>query len=256
MLSRAFTKREKLLMLLLAVVLLCLFYNQFVKKPVERRIAAADTTELEQQIGTEESRAERIRAMRAEMAANRDGGSGYVSTYNNFNAEANALNEIIQAAESFQFSFRQPVATEDVVRREIGISFTAADYRLARQILQQIHDLGYRCLIQNVELSADRGRRYDTSLPEGELSLENAAVRCSLNIIFYETLYDADTEEGLAYAEGTAPGKRGGLANADVSGIVRSDLETAAESWASGVLYGQNGTGKNPYAESYAAESR
>ena len=43
----------------------------------------------------------------------------------------------------------------------------------------------------------------------------------------YETSYGADTVEGLESQESTE--KAGGLANADVSDLERSDLETAAE---------------------------
>lgn len=248
MLNRAFRKREKAMLLLLAVALLCLFYYQFVKKPVERSIIASDTTYLDMQIAEEELKAGRIRAMQEEMAENLDGGNGYVSTYNNFNAVANTLNEIFKDSEEFRFDFKQPVAAEDVVRREIGITFTAGNYRIARAMLQSLHDQGYRCLIKNINLTAAGDYRNT----EKRRYLRNSPVSGSLSVIFYETLYDAVTEEGLRYADGSTPGERKGLANSDVSGISRSELETAAESWASSVLYGQGK--QNPYSESYIAE--
>ena len=47
MLNRAFTKREKVLLLVLVMILLGLVYYRFVRLPVQERIATADTTVLE-----------------------------------------------------------------------------------------------------------------------------------------------------------------------------------------------------------------
>ncbi len=229
-LNRAFTKTEKLLLLILAIALLCLCYYRFVFVPVQDRIAAADTAPLEDELTAEQMKASQIQTMQQEIAENQGNETGVVQSYDNFTAEANALNAIFQAASTFNFSFSQPIADGDAVRRSIGIDFTASDYQVAHSIIQQIHDCPFRCLIRDINITAQ-----GVNGAQGSANVSNSPVSVSLNVTFFETLYDAKTTTGLDYAQGSEQKQNaGGLANADVSDIQRSDLETAAESIAAG----------------------
>lgn len=232
MLNRAFSKREKVVLLILSVILLSLIYYRFVYINVNRRIAGADTTAIEDMILSEQQKAQSIENMQAEMEKAQSEGNGLVSTYDNFKAEANALNAIFAQADSFNFSFDRPVADGDAVRRVISIVFSASDYVVARNILQQIHDCPYRTLISDISINAVRQSKNDVNYAE-DPSIYTDAVQGSLKVTFYETLYDAKTVAGLELPKEAKASKRVGLANADVSMIERSDLETLAESIAS-----------------------
>ncbi len=232
MLNRAFTKREKILLLLLVAVLLGLVYYRFVKLPVRDRIAAADTTLLEQQLMQEQQKAATIKQMEEAIAAGQQEVTGIVASYDNLKAESAALNSIFSQATSFNFSFSQPVATEDAVRRTISISFTATNYQIARRIIQQVHDCAYRCLIQDVSLSAQKNGGAESGDKMSQYpNLENSTISGSLSVTFYETLNGATTTNGLTTSDGSAVQSSGGLASASLD-LAKSDLETMAESLA------------------------
>lgn len=235
-LKRPFRKRELFLLLVLIVLLLGLLYYCFIHQPVERRIRAADTTEIENTILSEQQKQQRIRSMQQEMEASGGDSGSYVPTYNNFNEEANLLNTIFGSTASYHFTYHEPEAEDDVVRRQIDISFTAGSYAEAHEMLLQLKDSPYRLLIQDVSLSAGGNTSIDGALPGLQSSNE---ISGSLSITFYETLYDAQTTDGLKQGEKGSTGG-GGLANGDFSNLERSDLETIAESWASDVVNGKS----------------
>ena len=234
MLKRPFSKFEKAFLLVVVILLLCLVYYRFVKIPVQDRIAAADTFEIEQQIELELRKTNLIQSMKDEVSSNQDTLNGVVATYDNFKSEAALLNSIfVPLAEKYNYSFQTPVATDDTVRRTISINFTTANYRVCRDILQKLHDSKYRCMISDITISAT-----DKS-SNSYLTLLTSPINCNLSVTFYETLIGAVTTAGLDMAKSNTSGGHVGLAGADFSGLQRSTLETMAESIADehGVKY-------------------
>ena len=225
MLKRPFSKFEKTFLLLLVILMLGLVYYRFVKIPVEDRIAAADTFEIEQQIETEYRKKQLIQSMKDEVSTNQDTITGVVATYDNFKSEAALLNSIfVPLAEKYNYSFQTPIATDDTVRRTINISFSTANYRVCRDILQRLHDSKYRCMISNITISAT-----DKSSNTNK-TLLTSPINCNLSVTFYETLIGAVTTAGLDMGKSNTSGGYVGLGNADLSGIQRNTLETMAES--------------------------
>ena len=225
MLKRPFSKFEKTFLLLLVILMLGLVYYRFVKIPVEDRIAAADTFEIEQQIETEYRKRQLIQSMKDEVSTNQDTITGVVATYDNFKSEAALLNSIfVPLAEKYNYSFQTPIATDDTVRRNINISFSTANYRVCRDILQRLHDSKYRCMISDITISAT-----DKSSNTNK-TLLTSPINCNLSVTFYETLIGAVTTAGLDMGKSNTSGDYVGLGNADLSGIQRNTLETMAES--------------------------
>ena len=225
MLKRPFSKFEKSFLLLLVILMLGLVYYRFVKIPVEDRIAAADTFEIEQQIETEYRKRQLIQSMKDEVSTNQDTITGVVATYDNFKSEAALLNSIfVPLAEKYNYSFQTPIATDDTVRRTINISFSTANYRVCRDILQRLHDSKYRCMISDITISAT-----DKSSNTNK-TLLTSPINCNLSVTFYETLIGAVTTAGLDMGKSNTSGDYVGLGNADLSGIQRNTLETMAES--------------------------
>jgi hypothetical protein len=224
MLKRPFSKFEKAFLLVLVIIMLFLVYYRFVRLPVKDRIRAADTYEIEQQIEMEKKKKELIQSMKDEVTINQDTITGVVATYDNFKSEAALLNSIfIPLAEKYNYSFKTPVATDDAVRRTISISFTTANYRVCREILQKLHDSKYRCQMSDISISATN------KSSNSYISLLTSPINCNLNITFYETLIGAATTAGLDTGSGKGSGERVGLGGADFSGLQRSTLETMAE---------------------------
>ena len=193
MLSRKFTTREKVLLLVMAIMLLGLFYYQVVYKQTEHMIAEYDTIDLENELTIVQGKAARKKKMEQEMAEGGQKANGEVATYNNITNEINELNAILANADTFNLSFGEAKAEGTTVRRDIQVSFQTGSYAKMKEFLQQLHDCRYRCLIRNVSVSADASNEKGI----------NAAgdINVSLTVTFYETTFNAKSTEGLKTQE-------------------------------------------------------
>jgi cell division protein FtsL len=185
MMSREFTRREKILLLIMCVLLIGILYFQFVYKPARESIKKYDTAKLETQLLTEQTKASSIKKMNREMASNKAGNAGVVASYNNVKNEIKALNDIFAGARTFNMEFSPATKDGDAVRRNIDISFTAGSYNAAENILKKLYNCKYRCLIRTINI---------TSTGSG---VQSGAVTGTLKVTFFETLYNADTKDGL-----------------------------------------------------------
>jgi hypothetical protein len=173
MLLRAFTKREKVLLVILAVVMLAGFYVLSVQNPVHTRLqeleAQLENVELEAEIA--QLQADRYQAMQQELEslfAQPKSEITVMPPYDNLQPLMNQLNLIFAPATSFDLNF-QPIVIEDsVARRAIGMDFTCADYTVARGIIEQLSYTGWRCLVSELTLSA---ARQDSDVASGSVSV-------------------------------------------------------------------------------------
>lgn len=199
MMSREFTKREKLLMLIMCILLIGILYFQFVYKPARESIKKYNTSDLSLQLQAEQLKAQNIRKMNSEMASNKATKAGVVASYNNVKNEIKALNDVFAGAQTFNMNFSEATKDGDAVRRNIDISFTAGSYTAAENILKKLYNCKYRCLIRTINI---------TSSGSG---VKSGAVAGTLKVTFFETLYNADTKDGLkeesaSTASGTGTG--------------------------------------------------
>lgn len=107
------------------------------------------------------------------------------------------------------------------IRRAINLSFTAESFDKAVSMIHEVLEGPYRCLIEDLSIEDDEDETE-------EMDIRNHPVSVTFQLTYFETRYDAESEEGLDLEpeETQAPS---GLANADVSNLQRSDIETAAE---------------------------
>lgn len=190
MMSREFTRREKILLLVLCLLLLIVLYYQFLIKDVDETIEKYDTTDLETELLIEQAKAMQIKQMDAELKKASPGTLTLVASYNNMKNEITALNDIFSAADTYNIEFVQPVREGDSVRRDIHIVFTAGSYDRAEEIIKKIHDCKYRCLVKDVRVIKGSG----TGIGTGTVS-------ASVTATFFETMYGADTTVGLEVKE-------------------------------------------------------
>lgn len=202
MLRKSMNKLQEVLIFILVCILLGVIYYQFIYKRVENAKVQYDTTDLETQIMNQQMISMNIRNMKQEIAENKKENTGVIITYNNLKAEINELNDIFGGAEDFSFGFDQAVATDDAVRRNVNASFTAMSYWDAKEMLQQLHDSPYRCIINDVNITSTTVEDVEGD----EKNLADGPVAVSFTVTFFETLYNAKTTEGLAYAEGSNSG--------------------------------------------------
>lgn len=215
--NRQLKRREIVLIFVLTFILLGLVYYQFIYKSLKDAEVQYDTADIEMQIETETVKAANIQKMKQEIEANKGSESGVVESYDNIQNEINALNDIFSDAVSFSLSFDQPVASDNTVRRNIGVSFTANDYSTAKKIITEIHDCEYRCLITNVSVTPTS----TSSISSDSQDISSGPVAVSLNVTFYETLYGASTTDGLQIEESDES------TDSSLTGELASDKERA-----------------------------
>ena len=83
MMSREFTSREKILLLVLCVLLLGIAYYEFIIKDVDETIKKYDTEDLETELLIEQTKAQSIMDMEAEMKNAKAQTGSVVASYNN-----------------------------------------------------------------------------------------------------------------------------------------------------------------------------
>lgn len=155
--------------------------------------------------------------------AEADPNAPMVPAYNHFKTETEELNRIFANAYDFTFQYSEPQVDGMEIRRAMNISFTADSFDHAVSMLHEVVEGPYRCLIEDLSIQDDK------DLENEELEdIRIHPVAVAFQLTYFETRYDAESEEGLDLEpeETQAPS---GLANADVSNLQRSDLETAAE---------------------------
>ncbi|MFR4578918.1 MAG: hypothetical protein ACLT76_04110 [Clostridium fessum] len=217
------TKTQKIVLLVVVFALIAGGYYAGFYLPVQRRIEAADTAELDAQIQLEQMKAMQIRQMEEEIEENKTSNAPMVPAYNHFKTETEELNRIFANAYDFTFQYSEPQVDRNGDPPRDEYFFTADSFDHAVSMLHEVVEGPYRCLIEDLSIQDDE------DLEDEELKdIRIHPVAVTFQLTYFETRYDAESEEGLDLEpeEAQAPS---GLANADVSNLQRSDLETAAE---------------------------
>jgi len=186
-LNRAFTKRELILLLIGAALLIALFYWRVVYIPLQDELASYDTTDVEAQIAQEQAKAEQIKKMQEAVENNQAISVGEIASYDNLTNEINELNTIVSGTTSFNFDFKDPYMQGTTVRRDIDLTFTAANLSAAESVISQLYGCKYRLLIGNMTLED----------ADGSESLQNGPVTADVSVTFFETTVGATDLSGL-----------------------------------------------------------
>lgn len=221
-LKHVLTKKEKVALVVLILACFAATWYFGIYRPLHERILAADTTELEDEISIEEIKAAKIQKMKKEIEENKEAEISVIPTYNCLKEEIAELNRIFSKATDFDFQISDPEQDGDLVRRNIAVTFNAKSFQAAKEMVSEVLNGPYRTMVHDLSISSNSKVKADH--PD---DIKEDAVTVTFLMTAYETSYDADSKEGLAKQE--TEGSVGGLANADMSDVERSDLETAAE---------------------------
>ena len=163
--KRKLSPREWMLLGVLAVLVVVVGYIVLFYMPVTdaRDIALAETESCKQQTEAARVRLEEKRRMERELEEIFDQNPNPLSLadYDNLQPVMVELNSILAATQNYSLSFATVDASQNIVRREISISYTCNSYATAKNVLQRLHDSAYRCMLNNVTIS--RGRDADGS---------------------------------------------------------------------------------------------
>ncbi len=149
--------REKVMLVVLGLILICALYYLLLYMPISDAIieANASTEEINNQIVTADARLTKKQRMEEELAqifaAQKD--PVQLPEYDNVHAVMQELYEVLATASSYSLSFN-PVAPEaNIVRRTVFIQYACGSYTTAREIIKQLHDGDYRCQISDLTLT-------------------------------------------------------------------------------------------------------
>ena len=150
------TKTQKIVLLVVVFALIAGGYYAGFYLPVQRRIEAADTAELDAQIQLEQMKAMQIRQMEEEIEENKTSNAPMVPAYNHFKTETEELNRIFANAYDFTFQYSEPQVDGMEIRRAMNISFTADSFDHAVSMLHEVVEGPYRCLIEDLSIQDDK----------------------------------------------------------------------------------------------------
>ena len=193
--NHVFTTREKVLMLILAVLCLGAFYNFMVVQGVNQTIDSNSikTQELQSEIEIQQAIATNRENMEAVLESM--GGAEnlpVVETYDNFNAEFDELEGLLdRKSQSYTLTFGSPtvVGSSSLVRREATVTYVTSTYGKALNIARKIVNGSYRCLVTDLAFSQNTSR--DSS----------DTVTSTLEVTYFETTEGAADTSGIEYVD-------------------------------------------------------
>lgn len=183
--KRQFSRREKILLLILAVLLLGVLYYMLVDQPVRDTVADANSRQsaAESELLIDTAKLMQMRQMQSALDELSADSKAIVPDYDNAQQVVNLLNKAMLYADSYDLSFRSIAVDGQIVSRPIDLNFTCADYSAAKAILTVLHDGPYRCDITAFTIAEN-----DSLEAEEYASVAEGSVKCSLTATFYEFL--------------------------------------------------------------------
>ncbi len=152
--SRDFTRTEKILIAVLALILLALTYYQFVDKNVRTTVenAHAEAASLQTQIDVAQAQAMKLTTLQRtldEMSAK--GTLSWMSSYNGSKAEVAFLNDVLKDTLTYSITFANVTRNGNQIRRSFQLNYTTGGFRPAREIIERLRSGENRCLVGDVQ---------------------------------------------------------------------------------------------------------
>ena len=214
-LSRDFSRAERILLAFLAVVLICLVYYRFVDQPVRTALTTAhsERDSLQTEVDAVELQIARMTKMQDELQRLKNGETvSMMASYNNSKAELALLNDALSAATKYAVTFADVTREGDQIRRDFTLQFTAPDYGTMKAILSELAISPYRCLIGDISCST--GNR------EG-----STEINVSATATFYETMVGGAPDAGLPADTSAEPEQAASSFDSAVVGQAGADAE-------------------------------
>lgn len=184
--SRKFTVKENILLLICACLFLGIFYYQAVWKSTAKMMETYNVINLEDELLAVQLKAQKLVQMQKVLKENDGQSGGLLLDYNNLENEITEINSILSKAKTFNLNFDNATTDGSIVRRNINITFTTGDYDTAKEMIQSLKNCKYKCLIRDVNLSATEG---------GLQTSKN--INVSLQVTFFEGVSDSVSSAGL-----------------------------------------------------------
>ncbi len=195
-LSREFSPREKVLLVVLGVIILAAVYYLVIFQPVTERTKAAEANaqDLETRLVALNAKVAQIQKMQKSIEEYTDNGHiiSIMPSYNAGKQELVFLNSTLAASNDYYVGFTNITREGNQIRREFSLKFTVDRYSEAEDIMNVLEHSDLRCLISD----------FTVKPVEQEAMLDNGEVEASCVATFYETMFggvaDAELPEDSA----------------------------------------------------------
>lgn len=171
---RKLSTRERVLLLLLAVIAIVSGYILLFYLPTTQRIESlnAQITQSQELVAQLDAKLASQQQMenKLEQLSAQDAQVPYMPTYDNIQAVMTELHTILAGCQEYSLSFQSEQGEDHVFYRRVSIPFTCSSYEQAQEILQKLHDSTLRGLLEDVQISQQ----------------EDGTVKASATITFFE----------------------------------------------------------------------
>jgi len=178
MLSRNFTTKERVLLLILAVVLLAELYYLMVHRRVEDEFMEAQSRSEAATISyeLESARAAKKQEMVEKNKKARKENARPLPDFDNSTNVVAYLNGVMAATGEYNLVFSPVTISDYVVLRPISMSFSCPGYSAVKDIVAQLENGPYYCEVTGLSMSAESGI--------GDMTGE--MVSAQMTAVFYE----------------------------------------------------------------------
>ena len=203
-LSRDFTTKEKIMLVVFCLLLLGLAYYRFFYVPTQEQIASANSQRDNYQLELTEVMAKetQIRKMKEEIdelgelkAVSR------IESYNNSKAEISLLNTVLEPANEYSIKFSNITRDGDLIRRNFTLTFKTDSFVSAKRIIGSLEDSPFRCVLGDVQYVFSLRRAEEEEPTRGGRWIDDDyyyyVVTVNTSATFFETMYDGVADAGL-----------------------------------------------------------
>ena len=189
--SRDFTTKEKVLMVILALILVGLAYYYFVDQTVRSTITAADAEcqQFQTELDAVQMKIAHLQSLQNAMdELEASGNLTWMGSYNNGKAEVAFLNDILADTLKYSVTFSNVTRNGNQIRRNFTLQYQTLDYLSAQNIMDRLNQGENRCVLGDVKCTMDADGR----------------VTINQNATFFETMVGGTPDAGLPVDSATA----------------------------------------------------
>ncbi|WP_044915176.1 hypothetical protein [Butyrivibrio sp. WCE2006] len=188
-LNRAFTKNEKILLVILLLVIIGAGYYLFVSTPIEQSIEAArqEQNSLNVELQATQNKIKSMEAMSDDINTNKKAELSYLPSYNAGKKELDFLHDTLNKTMDYSVRFTDITREGDLIRRMWEMTFTVRNYSEAEKIIKELEESENRCLIEDMVVTP---YKLKTNLNDNEVTVK-------LTGAFYETMHDGVPDKEL-----------------------------------------------------------
>lgn len=197
--NRAFTTREKVLLVILAVLIIGIGYFKLLLEPINNGIAEYQsmTASEQDEIMINTALVQKKKQMEAELEALfAEGDPTPIPVYDNSAVLLVELHQILDSAADYTLNFTgtSPMDVSYLIRRPVSLTFQTQTYAQARAIIDKLHDSdNVNCISDlSIQISNGRSDNLDGVLEwlRGDVESDDYAVSVSMVITYYERIVE------------------------------------------------------------------